>query len=521
MPRRAATAEALPPLPARILLLERRVIPRGNAILTGKTAWRVHERVPSGLLIDGRDYYRAFYEAALHARRSILLLGWQFDSDVALLRGDDVPPGTATSDVELLPFLNRICRERPELEIRILAWDYSVVFTLEREMLQKVIFGATTCSRFHFAFDDTVSIGGSHHQKAAILDGRIAFVGSMDLCQSRWDASEHAVTDPRRSSRFGVLYKPYHEVQAAVAGPVVRALVELFVERWRFATGEVLDVGSLRRAVGQETLDVPTTLPLPLGTVGISRTIPALEDRETVHEVRALLVRAIREAEEFLYIETQYFTSCTVRDALLARLRNTRRSPLEIVLVLPNRPEKFKEEITIAAPQAAVLRELVDAATKGGHAIGVFNVAAKDEAGNDVPVYIHSKLTIVDDRFMTVGSANLTNRSMNLDTELNVSWEARHDEHAMRAAIRQACARLLGEHVGDAEGARLAIGTRGTVARLHRLVDEGRGRLRRHVIAAEPPSSLAKAVQDFACEVLDPSDGAESLPPSGRTPSAA
>src|SRR5688572_17242218 len=114
------------------------------SILDGKAAWRVHEGSSSALLIDGRDYYRAFYAAALSAKRSILLLGWQFDSDVPLLHGDDVPPGVDPKDLTMVRFLDRLTRERPDLEVRILAWAHSFVFALERELLQKVVFDVAT-----------------------------------------------------------------------------------------------------------------------------------------------------------------------------------------------------------------------------------------------------------------------------------------------------------------------------------------------------------------------------------------
>ena len=62
--------------------------------------WRAHPQTRAGIIVDAHDYYCAFYELAKKARRSILLLGWQFDSDVPLLRGKDVPPGVDPADLE-------------------------------------------------------------------------------------------------------------------------------------------------------------------------------------------------------------------------------------------------------------------------------------------------------------------------------------------------------------------------------------------------------------------------------------
>jgi len=485
--------------------------------LTGKTAWCVHEHVRSGLLIDVQDYYRAFYVAASRARRSILLLGWQFDSDVRLLRGDDVPPGRDPKDYELLTLLDRLSRERPELEVKMLAWDHSVFFTFEREVLQKIVFDLSTVDRLQFRTDGTVPLGGSHHQKVAIIDGQVAFMGSADICQDRWDTSAHVAHDPRRVSRNDLPNKPYHEVQAVFGDEAARVFVDLFVERWHFATGTRLDRDEL---IAPESADlfasIPVTLPMPLAPVGFSRTVPAADERSHVHEIRDLYVRAIHRAEQMIYIETQYFTSQCVRDALVARMNDVSRSRLDVVLVLPQKPENLKEELTIAAPQADVLTDVVAAARENGHALGVYDVAVPDPDGTtpDAFVYIHAKLMIVDDVFFTMGSANLANRSMTVDSEINATWVAEPGDHVVHAAIRRARVRLLLEHLGDApRGVRVVAARRGLVARLDRVAREGKGRLRHHDLHRELQGAIAKAVSDLANDYVDPTDGIEPLPP--------
>jgi hypothetical protein len=70
---------------------------------TRGTAWCEKEVTSAGLLVDGDDYFKAFYDAALGAQRTILLSGWQFDSEVALLRGKDAE-GAALPVTQALPF---------------------------------------------------------------------------------------------------------------------------------------------------------------------------------------------------------------------------------------------------------------------------------------------------------------------------------------------------------------------------------------------------------------------------------
>jgi phosphatidylserine/phosphatidylglycerophosphate/cardiolipin synthase-like enzyme len=485
--------------------------------LTGKTAWRVHERVRSGLLIDADDYYRAFYVAASQAKRSILILGWQFDSDVQLLRGDDLPEGSDPRDYQLIAVLDRLCRERPELEVKMLAWDHSVIFSLEREVLQKIVFDITTVARLQFQTDGTVPLGGSHHQKVAIIDGQVAFMGSADICQDRWDTSAHVSQDPRRISRNDVAHKPYHEVQAVFGGVAARLFVDLFAQRWEHATGTKLDTDRLIAPDDHDDLfaRIPVTLPMPAAPVGFSRTVPAGEDRHHVHEIRDLYVRAIQRAERMIYIETQYVTSSCVRDALVSRMKDTTRPKLDIVMVLPQKPEKLKEEVFIGGTQADVVSDIVAASLETGHSLGIYDVAVPNGSGVDSTfVYIHAKLMIIDDVFFTMGSANLANRSMTVDSEINATWVAQAGDHELHAAIRRARVRLLLEHLGDVpNGVRIAAGRRGLVARLDRVAREGKGRLRPYDLRHEMPSVLAKAMSDLANDYVDPTDGTEPLPP--------
>ena len=470
----------------------------------------MHQHGRAALLIDVQDYYRAFYEAASRAKRSILVLGWQFDSDVQLLRGRDLPPGSDPKAYELLAVLARVCRERPELEVKLLAWDHSLFFALEREVLQKVVFDLATTSQLQFRVDGTVPFGGSHHQKVAIIDGQIAFMGSADICQDRWDTSAHAALDPHRLTRSGEPNKPYHEVQAVFSGDAVGSLLELFAHRWRHATGEELDIESLNVPTTVDPLEgLTVTLPMPKGCMALSRTVPEAEGRKHVHEIRDLYTRAIHDAETLIYIETQYMTSSCVRDALTNRMKEEGRSKLDIVLVLPQKPSSFKEEFTIGEPQAAVIDALVRAAAEGGHSLGIYNVAV----GEGAFVYIHSKLMIVDDRIFTMGSANLANRSMTVDSEINATWVAPPDDRALHDGIRRVRVRLLIEHLGEGADVRTVVRAKGLVARLESVIVSGRGRLRRHETSHPTPNALTRAVQELACDFVDPEDARESIPP--------
>ncbi|HTV19030.1 MAG TPA: phospholipase, partial [Polyangiaceae bacterium] len=187
------------------------------------------------VLVDAESYYAAFCAAALRARRYIYITGWQFDTQARLCRPD--PSSPPTHPVELLPFLNHLCEASPALEIYITAWDYSVVYALEREWLQKLKFDFQSHSRVHFEFLNHPEPGGCHHQKMVVVDGAIAFLGGLDLCDSRWDTRGHRKNDPERIDTHGDPYKPFHDIQVGLVGPVVSVIEQLFLDGWRLAGG--------------------------------------------------------------------------------------------------------------------------------------------------------------------------------------------------------------------------------------------------------------------------------------------
>lgn len=212
-----------------------------------------------------------------------------------------------------------------------------------------------------------------------------------------------------------------------------------------------------------------------------AKTIAPAQD--SVQEIRSLYIDAIEAAEELIYIENQYFSSQAVYKALVGRLRAKDRPKLQVVLVLPRGQHAITEAIALGLSQAKMLKLLGDVASEEGQSVGIYYCLGEPK-DRDVPVYIHSKLLVVDDRFMTVGSANTSNRSMGLDTELNVSWEAQpKEQEGLIRSIRAARAGLLREHagVGDDEDIELESAG-GLVQRLDELADSGNYRIMRHTM---------------------------------------
>ncbi|MEO8698448.1 MAG: phospholipase D-like domain-containing protein [Kofleriaceae bacterium] len=423
----------------------------------------------SGVLVDGRDFYRAVYAACSRAERSIVMLGWQFESKVALLRGHDADG--CEHPCELVGFLRDLCEARPELEVHILAWDASAVFTFEREPLQRLMFRALGHRRIHYKMDNAHPVGASHHQKLVAIDRSIAFVGGLDVCNSRWDDRRHAAVNADRCSHKEP-YGPFHDVQAYVTGDAVDTLRGWFEDRWHAATGD----GFPARDLPRRELPIEATLEVTAPTVGLARTVPARGDTPAIKELYQAHLRAIAAAERVIYIENQYVSSDELGSALEDRMRSA-RSPLEIIFVLPEKSSGPKERISIGIYQQRIFERLTATAAATGHHLGVYSCASPGPDG-DVPIFIHAKVLAVDDRFLLVSSANLTNRSMGFDTELGLAWETAAPEPSLRAARID----LLGEHCGlaGAEAEALLGSPEGLVARLDDLARRTSHPLRLH-----------------------------------------
>jgi len=393
--------------------------------------------------------------------------------------------------VELLPFMEALCRERPSLHVYVLAWDYSVVYTLEREWMQSLKFDCGQSERIRYVLDGKHPVGASHHQKLVVIDGRLAFVGGADICDGRWDDRRHASVNAERVNRHGDPYKPYHEVIAFVRGGAVGRLEQVFRERWRRASGEELVLPELDAGAEAKQLDFENALAIDASSTAIARTYPAYEDegREAVKEIRLLYEDAIAGAEHLVYIETQYITSRAIHEALLARLGNDAMPRLELVLVLPHGADTLKEQLVLGDAENGLLVSLDRAARQNGHTMRILFSAPSDGAEASPPTFIHSKLLIVDDRFMTLGSANCTNRSLGVDSELNLAWECEKRRDPLQKGIARLRASLLSEHAGIPHDGRLER-IDGLAERIDELLAEGT-RLRRRQLPELPEGSEA------------------------------
>jgi phosphatidylserine/phosphatidylglycerophosphate/cardiolipin synthase-like enzyme/uncharacterized membrane protein YdjX (TVP38/TMEM64 family) len=413
----------------------------------GRNCWRLAHADRAAFIIDADAYFKAFVAATEQAQRSILITGWDFHSRTRLLCDEN----GENCELELGDFLNRLVKKRPGLEIHILIWDYPMIFGLDREWAPLSGFGWKPRRRIHFRYDNTQPISGSHHQKLVVVDDAIAFCGGIDLTCRRWDTCAHAVDDARRVVQ-GTPYPPFHDLAMAVEGDAARALGDLVRERWRRATSEILEPVAVRaptpswRRLGrkpQPNARWPKELHASVTDVdvAIARTEPQVNGNPGVGEVERLYLDLIATAKRSIYIENQYFTADKIGAALAKRLLE--ENGPEIIVVVRELSHGWLEELTMQTLRTRLISQLRDADKFGRFRVFYPYIKGLKEG---TCIDVHSKLMIVDDDYIRIGSSNIANRSMGFDTECDLSIHA--DRAEVREAIRAMRCELLGEHLG-------------------------------------------------------------------------
>jgi phospholipase D1/2 len=420
----------------------------GAILQPGRNVWRIERAQRAAALIDAAPFFRAVREALRKARHSVFIVGWDIDSRMRLV-GEDCEPDDGMP-ITFVDFLSALVRERPELTVHLLLWDYSMLYALERELFPTVALHWATPRQVRVCLDDELPLGSSHHQKIIVVDDAVAFSGGLDLTIRRWDTPDHRLDNPDRVDPMGNPYRPFHDVQALVDGPAARALAELARARWTCASGdpptEIEPAGDpWPDSVAPDLCNVP---------VGIARTLPFYEDEDEVREVEALFCDSIAATERTLYIENQFVTSPMIAEQLARTMRE--RPELETVIVAPQHYDSWIENRTMRNGRIRFVRTLQQAGI--AERVRLLYPHVTDGA-RTTSTMIHSKVFVVDDRLLRIGSANLNNRSMGTDTECDLAFEAETAAH--RQAITEIRNRLLGEHCGT-DGEEIAAALRGS-----------------------------------------------------------
>jgi phosphatidylserine/phosphatidylglycerophosphate/cardiolipin synthase-like enzyme len=341
------------------------------------------------VLIDGAEVLPAIAEAIRGARRSIRLAGWTVTPHFALTR--DEPPA-------LLRELLADAADRG-VDVRVLLWGGAPLnaFTPGRTAVRQACHELTEGTRIRAAVDTRERLLHCHHEKLVVVDDEVAFVGGVDLTDlggDRWDTSEH----PARG-RLG-----WHDVGTRLRGPIVADVAEHLDLRWTAVTGEALQAPSRPAPAGELRLQMVRTVP------------EHVYDRPELHQgsfgVLEAYMRALRAAREFVYLESQFFWLPEIVELLAEKVRHPPTEHFRVVVLLPSKANNGEDDTR------GMLARMADADRGRGRFLPVTIDAL---TGRTVDrVYVHAKVGIADDRWLTVGSANLNAHSFFNDTEVNV-----------------------------------------------------------------------------------------------------
>jgi len=448
------------------------------------------------VIVDADDYFRVAHAAMLEARKQIILIGWDFDARIRLIPEGEAQAAAAPSSIG--DFIYWLVQNRPELEVFLLRWDLGAIKSLFRGKTVFTVAKWMAHPRITVKLDGHHPTGASHHQKIIVIDDCFAFCGGIDMTGDRWDTRDHRDDEPGRVRPNGSLYEPWHDATTALQGPAAAALGKLARDRWKRAGGTPLSAVRTRHDCW------PDLLPVQFSNVDvtIARTVPKMPGQRAVLEIEHLYLAQIARAKRFIYAESQYFASRRIAEALARRLEEA--DGPEIVIVNPHRAQGWLEPLAMDTARARLIAALHQ---RDKHdRLRLYHPVTRGRA----PIYVHAKILIVDDQILRVGSSNMNNRSMRLDTECDVAIDCTTGNN-QACAERIAAIRddLLAEHLGVTPKVVTTsiVRTASIIATVERLRFTGRKNARdrrRTLVPYEIPdlSGVEKWLADN--EVLDP-----------------
>jgi phosphatidylserine/phosphatidylglycerophosphate/cardiolipin synthase-like enzyme len=374
------------------------------------------------VLVDGAEALPAVAAALAAARSHVHITGWHLAAHFELVRGE--PPVV----------LGRLLAELAErVDVRVIVWAGAPLpaFHPTRKEVTAGVHNLVRDTRIRCVTDPREHPFHCHHEKTVIVDDEVAFVGGIDmtdLAGDRFDSGEH----PARR-RLG-----WHDVATRLRGPAVTDVAAHFALRWREVAGEQLAAPRPQPPAGSSTVQVVRTI-----ADDMYDAVPAGDFR-----ILESYVRALRSAREYVYLENQFLWAPEIVDLLAEKLRSPPSDGFRLVVLLPRQANNGQDDTK------GQLGRLLDADDGAGRLLAATLRSLTGTRAD--PLYVHAKVGIVDDRWLTVGSANLNAHSLLNDTEMNVVT----DDAELARSTRE---RLWAEHLQLPAGAVRALSPRALV----------------------------------------------------------
>ncbi len=357
----------------------------------GEELWAAGEPPPRGgcsveVLVDGSEALPRLAQELERARSHVHIAGWYVTPDFRLTRDG--------ADVELRTLLARLAERLP---VRMLLWAGSPLplFHPDRRDVRGAREALASGTKIQLAADAKERPMHCHHEKIVVIDDRVAFVGGIDLTTYAGDRYD----TPAHEARGTV---GWHDALAVLRGPIVADVAVHFRDRWQSVTEETLPLAQRPGPAGDVEAQLVRTVP--------ERGYDVI--RRGDFRILEAYTRALRSARELVYLENQFLWSSEIAEILQGKLAHPPTDDFRLVLLLPARPNDGADDTR------GQLADLIDCDGGAGRLLAC-SVYALGERGPQ-QVYVHAKIGIVDDRWLTLGSANLNEHSLFNDTEVNV-----------------------------------------------------------------------------------------------------
>jgi phosphatidylserine/phosphatidylglycerophosphate/cardiolipin synthase-like enzyme len=357
------------------------------------------------LLVDNAQAWGDLTTAISAAADTVHLSQLQFELDYMFTLFDPDPPtiGVPTTgtrlEEELVDAGDRDC------EVQVLMNDFYIGHGADSWSKVRDYFEDTTVTAKNFK---RIPIEGAMHAKVAVIDDETAYAIGSGLLQEYFDGPGHLIDDPRRGEMAmpeNQMRTPIHDLSAKVTGNAVQDFESIFQMLWR-------DLA---------ILNIPPRVADPAGhSVQLTLTLPANELPQQPDGLTGVLesyLRAIRYAQDFVYIENQYFTDDNIVEALVRALQL--KPNLQVIMLLNPKVDLPLYGHTSWFPwikwQDSALERLTSLPPQQSSRVGLFSLWTHELRASGSRIirnYVHSKVGIVDDKWATVGSANLDGVSL-------------------------------------------------------------------------------------------------------------
>ncbi|XP_054946315.1 phospholipase D2 isoform X2 [Physeter macrocephalus] len=473
--------------------------------------------------VNGAGYFAAAADAILQAQEEIFITDWWLSPEIYLKRP------AHSDDWRLDIMLKKKAEEGVRVSV-LLFKEVELALTINSGYSKKVLMLLHPNIKV-MRHPNQVTLW-AHHEKLLVVDQVVAFLGGLDLAYGRWDDLQYRLTDLGDSSAsaapqpptarsdppatpdlshnqlfwLGKDYSnlitkdwvqldrpfedfidrettprmPWRDVGVVVHGSPARDLARHFIQRWNFTktTKAKYKIPMYPYLLPKSTStanQLPFMLPgVQCTTVQVLRSVDHWSAGTLENSILNAYLHTIRESQHFLYIENQFFISCSdgrtvlnkVGDEIVDRILKAHKQGqcFRVYMLLPLLPG-FEGDIstgggnsmqailhftyrTLCRGEYSMLHRLKAAmGTAWRDYISICGLRTHGELGRHPVselIYIHSKMLIADDRTVIIGSANINDRSLlgKRDSELAVLIEDTEMEASLMNGVEYQAGRF-------------------------------------------------------------------------------